>query len=756
MPTTRKRIGSSSRPSATHPARAGGAFGIALGILLGAGATIRPLPAQTQRAWSDLEQYQTVLASVSDTVQLRRSERSSHGRGATSETEARRLVRRGLIRIRLGEMGDGLSFGRAARDFSGAARAEPDWAFPWYGRGVALRGQYQWLADDRMNIGKRVGFGSLEDAVEAFAEALRREPDYVPALRALYEAGVTLRDTVRLATVVLPALRAAVQAGVVDPEVLRALNRAERVVGDQARAVEAARALVARDDAAGLALHELAASALALGDPVGDSAYYAGAALDDSIAVAAYREDLALIADDSVLAGFDATRGAARAEWLRTFWTDHGRAAFRSDAERLREHYRRIAHAERYFGLEVNRRHYTDGDEPGSNGFGHGDLYRSGSLRFDDRGIVYVRYGEPSAKVLTVTYGIQPNETWTYRRADGDYLLHFAANPGGDIHDYRLIPSVASIGGVDAIADSPATLFAFTDRCRIYPPYCKYLNWGSFGQARILREERAIVRASVTQTVTTDGHELRFARALDAVAKAFAVGEAGDRQLVHVVYQVALQRPDSLAEDVVFRTPLRVRVNLMDSAGRSRAWLDTATSILTQGGGITREQVDAVGRVTLPVPAGVWRYQIALSYDDSTGRVIRSDNVAVGRFDGRTLAVSDLVLSKDGKGAPWVPAPGDTAWFNPRTTWSREDVLAVYHEVYGLTPGTEYREELVLRRGKKAELTLGWSGVAREPTLRVARMLALTKVKRGDYLMEFVVTLPDGRKASTRQPITVE
>jgi hypothetical protein len=118
--------------------------------------------------------------------------------------------------------------------------------------------------------------------------------------------------------------------------------------------------------------------------------------------------------------------------------------------------------------------------------------------------------------------------------------------------------------------------------------------------------------------------------------------------------------------------------------------------------------------------------------------------------------VSDLVLSKDGKGAPWAPTPSDTAWFNPRTTWQRTDVLAVYHEVYGLTPGQEYREELVLRRGKKAELTLSWSDVAQGETVRVARMLSLEEVKPGDYLIEFAVRLPDGRKSTTRQPIKIQ
>ena len=745
MPATRTRCKYSS---VSAPARA--ALGRAAGLLLLLGPA--QLPAQAPGAWSDLERYRGELAQVSDTFQLRRTEYALGGNGGTPESEARRLLRRGLIRLRLGEMGDGWSFGRAANDFSDAAEAEPEWAFSWYARGMALRAEADWHGANRMNLGKRVGFGSLEAAVAAFAEALRRDPTYLPAIQALYDAAVALRDTARMATVVLPALRTASAAGATDPSVYLALGRAERLMGDPGAAVAAAHGYLATGGDRGLGLRELAWSALLIGDPVGDSAYFAGAEFDDSLSVAAYREDLALIADDSVLAGFDRSRGSERVSFLRQFWGDKDREALRGEGERLGEHYRRISHAERHYGLEVNRRYYSP-----PKGRRAADMYRSGSTRFDDRGLVYVRYGDPSDRVLTVTFGIAPNETWTYRRADGDFLLHFAGNEGGDIHDLRLVPSVTDIDGVDPRnADNPATLFAFLDRCRIYAPYCKYLNWGNFGRRRILRDEREIVLASVNWAVSTDGHELRFSRPLAVAAKAFAVGRAGDRQLVHIAYQVALDRPDTLPENLAFRVPLRIRVNLADSLGHSAGWADTTTTILLPGGGVTSRTVDAVGRATLAAPAGRWRYQVAISYDDSTGRVLPTDTVIVGRFDGSQLAVSDLVLSKGGKGALWVPAPGDSAWFNPRTTWDRNDTLAVYHEIYGLAPGEGYREELVLRRGRKAELTLGWSGVASGEVTRIARTLSLERVKPGKYVMEFVVRHADGRTASTRLAIQVQ
>jgi hypothetical protein len=219
---------------------------------------------------------------------------------------------------------------------------------------------------------------------------------------------------------------------------------------------------------------------------------------------------------------------------------------------------------------------------------------------------------------------------------------------------------------------------------------------------------------------------------------------------------VALERPDSLPENSAFRLPLRIRVNLSDSLGRSGGWLDTTTTVLLPGGGISAREVDAVGRVALPAAAGRWRYQVAISYDDSTGRVLPTDTVVVGRFDGSRLAISDLVLSKGGKGALWVPVPGDSAWFNPRTAWNRTDTLAVYHEIYGLEPGAPYHEELVLRRGKKVVLTLGWSGVAAGEVTRIARELSLERVKPGQYQMEFVVKGPDGPSATTRLVIQVQ
>jgi GWxTD domain-containing protein len=701
--------------------------------------------AQAPQLRADLEEFRARLSAIDDPSHLRELEHQFGSAGATAETEAIRRLHRGHVRLRIGALGDGWSYGRAAGDFGRATELEPGWSDAWQARGLALRAESEWQASDRLNLGKRVGFGPLEGAVESFARAIEEDPANISAARALYDGAALLRDSARFAGVVLPALRRATAAGTADTSVFLALGRTERLMGDPAAASAAFRRYLALGGSSGLGLRELAWSAFLAGDPSADSAYYAAASLEDSAGVRCIREDLALIADENALVEFDQARGSERAAFLRRFWTDRDRQALRTPGERLREHYRRITAAERRFGLEVNRRHFSDSD-----------VYRSGSTRFDDRGIVYIRQGEPDERASTVTFGIQPNETWLYHRADGDLLLNFAANAGGDIRDYRLIPSVAAIGGVDLSRPGEAAVFfAFNDRCAIYAPLCKYLGWGPYGRKRILEDERALVRASTELAVSTDGQSLRFPRQLEAAALALVVGRQGDLQLMHLAFQVAGQATDRLPEPAMQGGPLRVRVNLFDDAGHSMAWVDTTCVVQLYGRDLAGDRRDGVGRVQLAVPSGRWRYRVAFAYDDSTGRVLPTDSVVVGRFDGSRLEVSDLVLSKGGEGVPWVPAEGDTAYFNPGSRWARSDTIALYHEIYGLAAGTSYGAKLVVRRGRRVALTSSWQGEAAGEVTRVSRTLSLATLSPGDYQLEVEVSRSDGVTARSGRRITI-
>lgn len=710
-------------------------------------ALAAPLAGQSPELRAELAGYRAGLAQLDDTVTLRARERALDPGADTTDAGTMPWLRRGLIRVRLGQVGDGWSFGRATRDFAAAATRRPAWPWPWYGRALAEQGRAEWLAADPLNLGSRVGYGALEDALRSARQALAAEPDFLPALTILVDAAVTLRDTQAVRAEVRPALAGAWAAGLRTPDLVLALVRVARDELDDSLPpsvpLDSLRPYLPATAAAG---HALAWTAFQAGSQWAESLYYAAAAGDDADGLVAYREALGAIADDSELTAFDAAPAGERAAWLRRFWEARARRDLREPAERLAEHYRRLAFATRHFALQLNRRYYSPNN-----------LYRSGQQWYDDRGVIWVRHGAPDDRVIVPLFGLPPLETWHYRRADGDLLLHFQAGGyssgaldfGGAIDDYRLVPTL-----FDAMYQrSTAWDLLLLSRCPLHPVYCRYPAWGPHGRAQLVAEEQRVVIGSTEVAVSSAGWERRFARGLSARMEAFAVGRRGERTLVHLAYQVPVAVRDGVAPGALLQSPVQVRVGVFGADGAVVAWVDTTTIASLPAGrpGI----LEAFGRATLAVPPGRWRYRVELAVGDSTGQVFPTDSMEVGQFDGARLALSDLVLGRPGIGAPWAPEAGDTAYFTPRAQWARGDTLALYHEVYGLAAGAPYLARLTIRRGRRTALTAAWEGTATGPVTRLGRALSLAALRPGDYLLELAVTAADGAHATTRRRITI-
>src|SRR5262249_5711916 len=112
------------------------------------------------------------------------------------------------------------------------------------------------------------------------------------------------------------------------------------------------------------------------------------------------------------------------------FWAGRDRLELRAEGERLAEHLRRLAYARREFLVTT-----VDGVE-----------------RLDDRGRGYIRHGQPDVRAGVAVAGVQPNESWRYRRAGSDVLLHVVARRSPD--DFRLVESVLDISDVRATLSS--------------------------------------------------------------------------------------------------------------------------------------------------------------------------------------------------------------------------------------------------------------------------------------------------------------
>src|SRR5690606_12836598 len=133
--------------------------------------------------------------------------------------------------------------------------------------------------------------------------------------------------------------------------------------------------------------------------------------------------DVEVLVTPPEAADWSATDLEGRRIWFERFWQLRAANAGVTAHERLAEHYRRLAHA---------RTRYVRNSVRGTDS--QGILLAGNEPRtfpFDDRGVIYIRHGEPAGAVSTQHRGVLPNESWYYDiPGHGPQLFHFVAARG--------------------------------------------------------------------------------------------------------------------------------------------------------------------------------------------------------------------------------------------------------------------------------------------------------------------------------------
>jgi GWxTD domain-containing protein len=488
--------------------------------------------------------------------------------------------------------------------------------------------------------------------------------------------------------------------------------------------------------------------------------YYAAAASDDPATVAGLRADLAPIASDSVLREFDGQTGVHRAAYLRRFWSERDRAELRAQGERLREHYRRLFYARKNFQLTALNRHYDIVER-----------YRSGSRDFDDRGVIYIRHGEPSSRAAYAAPGLEPNESWRYDRPEGELIFHFVARE--DVQDFKLVESLFDVLGFsqaialrgDGAGEDPVASQLMLSREQLAPIYGRLQAAGPAGSARFQTEERQLGQASIALGTTTDSYELYFARELKVQSAVLAVGHDSAGPLVQVTYAISGKGLEPVTVTRGYLYSVRVRFAATDPRGRVVAALDTTRHFVAPEPVPVTEHL--VGRVAVQLPPGRFEYRLAVQQGEATGVVLPRDTVRVGAVSG-ALALSDLVLGSRNTNLAWRRAEGDTVLFNPLRTFKRTDEMQLYYEVGGLRPGRPYEVRLAVKKeggggglfrkifgGGGAAITLEFDAQATSALESAHRGLQLDRLKPGNYVLEVTVTDEDGRRDQRVRPFQV-
>jgi GWxTD domain-containing protein len=698
-----------------------------------------------------LDRFRDSLLTSSDTAQLRGLARALRHQADTQADPALLLVRAGFVFLRLDDFGaaqPGCS--EAIAHFRGAAQRAPAWPYPWYGLGMAEERRSEWERTNRLALGSRVGLGSLERAYDHQLRAVSADPAFTPPAVQLEALTSSLRDTA-LVRPARDALRQAVAAlAVPPPELLLAWARLERAAGQPDSALAGLSRYLSAGGNRALGLLETARTGLAIGRPEGDSAYYQGAGMDDSLAIAGYRADLAPIATDSELATFDQLRGAARAAFLDRFWSDRDHFELRRQGERIREHFRRLEYARQRFALTISRRFY-----------GARDAYRSGSGELDDRGVIYVRHGEPMERLRPFVFGLMPNETWRYARADGDLLFHFSSGGdeagGGDLYDYRLVESVLDLHGASGAPIDQLLL----SRQSLSPVYGRMLNWGHYGSAHAQSRERRIGQVSIAVGTSSDSYELQFSRRLSAVGNLIAVGRGPAGGLGQFVFAVGQPGTTPTIEPSGVSYPVRVRLAVLDRSNHAFAYLDS-TLVFRLDRSLTPGQY-LIGRVELPLPAGLWSWRAALQQGDSLGAVLPIDSTRAGAT-GPPLSLSEIALGVREASVVWLPTPADTVYLTPFDLFPEGRELELYYEGIGAVPGVSYRHQIAVFRAKGNDppivdrrpiVTLGFEEPATTDLVRSRRSLQLRRLKPGRYVVEVKVIGPDGWAQTRRREFRI-
>jgi GWxTD domain-containing protein len=491
---------------------------------------------------------------------------------------------------------------------------------------------------------------------------------------------------------------------------------------------------------------ELARVRLALSVPGADSLYYRAAATRDPRIVRDLRSDLGFVADSQELAGFDALAASNRPAWLHRFWEDRDLESLRPRGTRLREHYRRIGVArQRYRVLTYPRQYELN------------ELWVNREAEYDDRGLVYIRHGEPDATASLTRTGGCPNVSWLYRRPEGNLIVHFVARQRPN--DWRVVETLANVSGENGAttrlrqagreSTCPALDGLLDSRRYLDPIYGKL----AVNQSRMNWErELAITTRSREVVTTTDTDLLRFRDLLPLAWRAYGLlGSRPGQGRILVLTSVPSEALTPLS-----RKPLAYgfRLRLAARSGPRAVALDTVRHLgLHQPLG--RGQMISF-TTEIPLPAGSWRLGMAIEQQpDSTGETLRDSLVPVPDVAGKTLALSDLVLGAATGGWSWT-APDGPFPLSSTGSYVRGETIPIYYEIAGVGPPGEVETEITLVRDDgKGRSVIRFTEPLDRSVARVRRSLNTTKSQPGRYRLTVKIRTSDGRRATRETSLIV-
>jgi len=724
-------------------------------------------------------------------------------------------LRRGFVAIRLGELtGDRKYFDDAIQQFDDVTLRARDWPYPWFGLAVAKVSLHRQDALAKSSLHQPDGVSYFEGFTRAITEVFARDSTFAPAIDLLRHTMAGQGERRQPRALLAPIRRVAGGAdGAAEDALILARVFRRRDMGDSALVMLDLYRLRGGDF--GVAQLEQAHTLASFGSPAAASeAYLNGLSRVSPESRAAYRVDLAWIADPVELGGFDRAPDDSLGEWVVEFWRWRDLKELRQPGERLREHLRRWAFVDGHYRVvnperrtqfahawatqagPCNRGDYFLADDILGDSVVHPADGRRRERLYDDRAYVYMRHGEParriSGKALEAPGDAAPpppgggggedasgdehgslaamllGERLDDARANESWLYWF----GGDRRVFHFEGSkMLGLGAPTTLAVEPLPDVQWLElRGQLDPSYLRLAHIlenphpaiPAFSCERLVQQAVARMRTDASVALRTDSYTLLFRREILPVVQVYALGrpDLGTGRIL-VVY--ALPGEQLVAEagepgrpsGVLY--PVETRVSATDSAQRIGRSVDTTRQFLSTD--TLRAGSHLSGYVELAVPPGLYRVGTALFQPgaDVGGAVLR-DSLDL-RLPGGGLYLSDLVLGRDGSGLGWTYRGGRVP-LNPLGAFPRGEAAEVFYELSGLTPGRSYitsMEVAPVKGGSEREsVRLRFTAIAEQDEIRVRRSLGLSRLKRGQYQVTVeVIEEGSSRKVRRQQYLTI-
>lgn len=445
------------------------------------------------------------------------------------------------------------------------------------------------------------------------------------------------------------------------------------------------------------------------------AAFRSACASGDSLTLEGLWVDFRGLATRAEIDEWELRPTTTRCAFLAQMMADRALRAGVTTEERLAQHYRRLARAREEWGLTSPR---VQG--------GAAELYgRHADLEYDDRGLVYVRMGEPD-EIAFAYAGAEGDmghrvEGWRYDRPEGPRVFFLApvTRLGAGLRDYRLLDALwRAMGHWNA-----AEPIDFLNRIPVAPLRNLYLSFQGLDPAYA-----SLAYRTQTRTATGLQAELSDERKATLANVAYVVDSIPDAPDIDPALQFSWERLrffNPVSGETVAWLLAAARAGDLESvpaADGGRVYRIEVGASIQRGTAVTLESAttelrserslddeDAViGRLPVTVGPGIHPFTLMVrdlgTEEGDRGNWTRGSVTALSQSN--LPEISDLAVAADSGGA-WTRDGITFLPVTPSHVTAPDGELHLYFEVYGMRDGTPY--EVEIRAVAERDANLIWA-----------------------------------------------